>query len=295
MNNKIDERKYWSVIQKKKTIQNELDKIKNSLNYKGIIKNNYLNGIVSRIDKKKGNVWIGNNIYFNKKYSFSDNIDFNQIKEGDFLEFANIEPIDPSKRKGQAFIIRKIDIFSFNSGNDNSNILDIDLDINMPQNYKNIDNESDSGNSTQSNELLSIPNKKTIKKKKNPVNNKKPCPFCNTNTMREKKEKMLGHLGALENNNVKYPCDGLRKKYKKEFKDLNGTQKAEIFRMVDELYSNPETNIILNLYSNSIDNENINVNVNDNNNNVNEENISLGINLEESKKINAIRNVGELF
>ena len=48
-------------------------------------------------------------------------------------------------------------------------------------------------------------------------------------------------------------------------------------------------------YGGSIDNENINVNVNDNNNNVNAENISLGINLEESKKINAIRNVGELF
>jgi hypothetical protein len=47
---------------------------------------------------------------------------------------------------------------------------------------------------------------KFIKKKEIPKNTKKkPCPFCNTNTMREKKEKMLGHLGALDNNNVKFP------------------------------------------------------------------------------------------
>jgi hypothetical protein len=65
---------------------------------------------------------------------------------------------------------------------------------------------------------------------------KKPCPFCHTNTMREKKEKMLGHLGALDNNNVKFPCENLKRKYKKEFKDLDETQKAEIFRIVDELY-----------------------------------------------------------
>jgi len=194
MNKKIDEKQYWSVVNKNKIIQYELNKIKDSqsLNFETFIKNNFLYGIISKINKFDRYGWIGDNIYFNEQ---NINYDFNKLNNGDLVEFINIEPVDPKKRKGQAIIVNKI-----------NKINQIKEESNIP----------------------------TVKIKLK-VDTKKPCPFC-TSVVRAKKNKMLGHLGALESNNVKFPCESLYRHYNNVYKDLDDSDKNHIIKMVNDLY-----------------------------------------------------------
>ena len=186
--NTYNDNQYWAMFHK----MNYYKKI--SSTDLGVIKNDYLYGRISNINLTKRFGWIGNNIYFSDSNIL---VNFDKLKVGDLVEFINIEPINPKKRKGQAKII---------------NIVNTEQIIQKTNNTPKTDINSSENNT------------------------KKPCLFCNQSTMRANKNKMLGHLGALKEGNVKNPCEKLKKFYNKEFKDLSIEEKIDIIKRVDELY-----------------------------------------------------------